>query len=182
MLSCCQVEPLQDWVRAGKPIWGTCAGLILLAKETVAEDAYFKPDTPSEVIDRRPGLLGGLDAVVHRNFFGSQVRSFEKQVQAPVLEGVEGSEPYNGFFIRAPAVIETGAQVSVLANLDNEVLSSMKLPTVRENGVAVALQQDNVLGTSFHPELTKDTRWHLYFLNMVCQYLDFGSPYVIVKN
>lgn len=173
------VQPLQDWVLQGKPIWGTCAGLILLAKETISEEGYAKPGSES-ASSRAPGLVGGLDALVHRNFFGTQVRSFEKQVQGPPNEDGQEAAPYNGLFIRAPAVLESSEQVTVLARLDAALLDSMGL--CNENGVAVAVQQENVLGTSFHPELTKDHRWHLHFFNMVCRYLEFGSPYVIVDQ
>ena len=85
-----QVEPLRDWLRAGKPIWGTCAGLILLSKWTVSEDTYVTPGIAvsaaalwlsvvaitgceSAMSSKAEGLLGGLDVVTHRNFFGSQV-------------------------------------------------------------------------------------------------------------
>lgn len=175
------VEPLQAWVRAGKPIWGTCAGLILLAKETVSEEGYVNPEVRTQDVDRSPGLLGGLDVVVHRNFFGSQVRSFEKGVQAPPRENSEDGE-YNGLFIRAPAVVEQAEHVTVLATLGVSTLEHMGLSAPSEAGAVVALQQENVLATSFHPELTKDPRWHLYFFDIVCHYLDFGSPYVYVQG
>lgn len=175
-----QVEPLQAWVREGKPIWGTCAGLILLASETISEDGYMDPTARAGNVKKLPGLLGGLDIVVHRNFFGTQVRSFEKRIAGPP-RGESQADDYNGLFIRAPAVIETSKHVTVLAALDSQALGEMDLTAPGEQGVAVAVQQENVLATSFHPELTEDPRWHLYFFDMICQFLDFGSPYVKVE-
>lgn len=136
------VEPLQAWVRAGKPIWGTCAGLILLADRAVGQKEDGQP------------LLGGLDVLVNRNYFGSQVDSFETWLQ---VQGWE--EPAHAIFIRAPAILETGPAARPLA----------LLPDVGEPEITVAVRQGRILGTAFHPELTADSRWHQLFLEMAGQ-------------
>ncbi len=136
------VEPLRTWVQAGKPIWGTCAGMILLADRAVGQKEDGQP------------LIGGLDVLVNRNFFGSQKDSFETWLQ------VQGwSEAAHAIFIRAPAILELGPGVSSLA----------VLPAEQEPEVTVAVQQGRILGTAFHPELTADLRWHELFLNIVRQ-------------
>jgi 5'-phosphate synthase pdxT subunit len=133
------VEPLRAWVRSGKPTWGTCAGLILLAER--AEGQKQGGQT----------LIGGLDVTVNRNYFGRQVDSFQTWLDAPCL----GSEPVETVFIRAPAVTEVGPGVAVLATLPDEPR------------VIVAVQQGPILATAFHPELTSDTRWHAEFVDLV---------------
>ncbi|HEY8477106.1 MAG TPA: pyridoxal 5'-phosphate synthase glutaminase subunit PdxT [Chloroflexota bacterium] len=94
------VEPLQQLVRDGLPVFGTCAGMILLARE----------------VDGRPGLLGGLDVSVRRNAFGRQVESFEIDLPVPEL----GEDPVRAVFIRAPVVERVGPGVRVLARLPDE--------------------------------------------------------------
>jgi 5'-phosphate synthase pdxT subunit len=125
--------PLQELLRGGLPAYGTCAGMILLA---------------DDVIGGRPEqqLLGGLDITVRRNAFGSQVDSFEQDVD------VSGVGSVHGVFIRAPWVERVGPGVEVLA-------------TVGEHPVAV--RQGHVLATSFHPELTGDRRMHALFLTSI---------------
>jgi 5'-phosphate synthase pdxT subunit len=129
------LEPLQVFARSGRPIWGTCAGMILLAKE---------------VVDGVPGqpILGLMDITVRRNAFGRQVDSFEADLAVPLL----GDPPFHAVFIRAPVIERVGAGVEVLAAL--------------EDGTAVAVQQGNLLATAFHPELTRDERFHHYFLKL----------------
>jgi 5'-phosphate synthase pdxT subunit len=92
--------------------------------------------------------MGLLDIGVQRNAFGRQVDSFEQELQITPLS----PEPYNCIFIRAPVVIRVGESVNVLASLDD--------------GRPVAVQQDNLLATAFHPELTRDTRVHQYFCSL----------------
>ena len=121
----------------GTPIYGTCAGMILLAKNIASGAEQGGQPT-----------LGLLDASVARNAFGRQVDSFETEIAAP--EVGEGS--VRGVFIRAPYVTDTGPNVQILARWDDKIVM------VREN---------NVLATAFHPELTGDTRVHRYFLQMV---------------
>jgi 5'-phosphate synthase pdxT subunit len=133
------VEPLRAWVRQGKPVWGTCAGMILLADRAVGQKQGGQP------------LIGGLDVLVNRNYFGRQNQSFEMLLEAPLL----GAEPFRALFIRAPAIVEVGARVEVLA----------EAPGHGEQ-VIVAVRQGPLLATAFHPELTADTRWHQLFLEM----------------
>lgn len=125
--------PLREAIQGGMPVYGTCAGLIMLA-DTV-RDAIKGQET-----------LGGLDIVVRRNAFGAQVDSFETDLDVPVL----GEPPVHAVFIRAPVVEAVGPGVATLAALDD--------------GRVVAVEQGSLLGTSFHPEITGDTRFHEYFL------------------
>ncbi len=134
------VEPLRAWVRAGKPVWGTCAGLILLADQAVGQKQGGQP------------LIGGLGVTVNRNYFGRQNQSFELLLDAPVL----GDEPFRALFIRAPAIVAALPAVEVLATA----------PGYAEQ-VIVAVRQDQILATAFHPELTNDLRWHALFLDLV---------------
>ena len=129
-------EPLKAAVASGMPMYGTCAGLIMLA------------DTLLDAINGQQ-TLGGFDLVVRRNAFGSQLDSFETDLDVPVL----GEPPMHAVFIRAPVVESVGPRATVLASLDD--------------GRVVAVKQDNLLGTSFHPEITGDTRFHQYFLDRV---------------
>jgi 5'-phosphate synthase pdxT subunit len=127
------LEPLRDALKAGLPAYGTCAGMILLAEEVVDG----RDDQP---------LLGGLDITVRRNAFGSQVESFEQDLE------VAGVGPVHGVFIRAPWVERVGSEVEVLA-------------CVGEHPVAV--RQGAVLATSFHPELTHDRAMHSFFVSTI---------------
>ncbi len=136
------VVPLRDWVQAGKPIWGTCAGMILLADRAVGQKEDGQP------------LIGGLDVLVNRNYFGSQKDSFETWLQVK-----DWAEAAHAIFIRAPAILELGTGVTSLA----------VLPAEQGPEVAVAVQQAQILGTAFHPELTADLRWHELFLKIVEQ-------------
>ena len=127
-------EPIAQMVSEGRPVWGTCAGMIMLANEITEQD---------------PVPLGLMDIGVRRNAFGRQVDSFEQELQISHLS----TEPYHCIFIRAPVVIRVGEAVNVLASLDD--------------GRPVAVQQGNLLATSFHPELTRDARVHEYFVSLV---------------
>ena len=129
-------EPLKAAIASGLPVYGTCAGLIMLA------------DTVLDSINGQQSL-GGFDVAVRRNAFGSQVDSFETDLDVPVL----GADPVHAVFIRAPVVESVGDSVRVLATLDD--------------GRMVAVEQGNLLGTSFHPEVTGETRFHEYFLDKV---------------
>lgn len=102
-------QPLREMGHAGQPIWGTCAGMILLAREAV---------------DGHPGqpLMGMMDIVVRRNAFGRQVDSFEADLDVPVL----GPPPFRGIFIRAPAVESWGPDVEVLAQLENGTVVAVR--------------------------------------------------------
>ncbi len=134
------LEPLRDAVAAGLPVYGSCAGMILLA------------DT---LLGAPPGqqTIGGLDITVRRNAFGRQVDSFETDLDVPRL----GPARMRAVFIRAPWVERAGAGVEVLATVVGGVA----------DGRIVAVQQPPLLATSFHPELTGDTRMHAHFLTLV---------------
>jgi 5'-phosphate synthase pdxT subunit len=129
-------EPLKAAIADGLPVYGTCAGLIMLANSV--QDAIEGQQT-----------LGGFDVVVRRNAFGSQLDSFETDLDIPVL----GERPVHAVFIRAPVVESVGEGVTVLAALDD--------------GRIVAVEQGGLLGTSFHPEISGETRFHEHFLAMV---------------
>jgi pyridoxal 5'-phosphate synthase pdxT subunit len=129
-------RPVRDAIAAGMPMYGTCAGLILLADRIT--DGIAGQET-----------FGGLDVTVRRNAFGSQVDSFETDLEVPVL----GDGPVHAAFIRAPLVEEVGARAEALAALDD--------------GRVVAVQQGPLLGTSFHPEVTGEHRFHERFLDIV---------------
>ena len=125
------LEPLRQRILDGMPVYGSCAGLILLCRD------IENSDQPR---------LGVLDATMRRNAFGRQVDSFETNLSIPEI----GADPLPAVFIRAPVITGVGAGVKVLAEV---------------NGQAVAVRQNNILATSFHPELTPDTRMHSYFLS-----------------
>jgi 5'-phosphate synthase pdxT subunit len=133
-------EPILDRIKHGMPAYGSCAGMILLA---------------DRVVDAVQGQLtfGGIDMTVRRNAFGRQVESFEEDLP---FEGVEG-EPVRAVFIRAPWVEEVSPDVEVLA----------KVESGPAEGRIVAVRQGNLLATSFHPEITGDTRVHRLFVEMV---------------
>ena len=129
-------EPVRDAIAAGMPVYGTCAGLILLAERIT--DGIQGQQT-----------FGGLDVTVRRNAFGSQVDSFEVDLDVAAL----GEPSVHAVFIRAPLVEEAGDGVERLATLDD--------------GRVVAVRQGSLLGTSFHPEVTGEQRFHALFLDMV---------------
>jgi pyridoxal 5'-phosphate synthase pdxT subunit len=132
------LEPLRQFA-AAKPVWGTCAGMIFLARD----------------IGRDQPLLGVMDIVVERNAFGRQVESFVAELPVPVLEPFSdnGPAPFPAIFIRAPKLASAGQAVTILARL--------------EDGTAVAARQGHWLVTSFHPELSGDNRFHHYFLSFL---------------
>ena len=141
---------LEKFYKQKKPLFGTCAGLILLAKE-VTGDSFG---------------LGYIDITVDRNAYGRQVDSFEQPVElelGPVdanynyifesdYETADRADKFNAVFIRAPKVEKTGKKVQILSSLDS---------------VPVLARQDNVLVCAFHPELSDDLRIHQYFIDMV---------------
>lgn len=129
-------EPLRAAIADGMPVYGTCAGLILLA------------DRITDGIEGQQ-TFGGLDVTVKRNAFGSQVDSFETQLDVPAL----GEPSVHAVFIRAPLVVESGESVETLASL--------------EDGRVVAVRQGALLGTAFHPEVTGEHRFHELFLDTV---------------
>src|SRR5579884_4249373 len=128
---------LSNRLKEGLPALGTCAGLILLSKKS-RDRVLGTTGQP---------LLGILDVEVNRNAFGRQGESFETDLLIPKI----GEKPYHAVFIRAPVITSVGSEVEVLART--------------EEGV-VAVQQGNIIGTSFHPELSGDSRLHRYFLSL----------------
>jgi 5'-phosphate synthase pdxT subunit len=136
------IETVSERAGAGMPVFGTCSGLIMLAKKT-HDKVIGETSQP---------VLGILDATIERNAFGRQRESFEADLDLSVL----GIEKFRGVFIRAPVVKEIGPDVRVLSRLNESI---------------VAVQQGIILGTAFHPELTADTRIHRYFLEMVMKSL-----------
>ncbi len=134
------LEPLRDLAAGGLPMWGTCAGMILLARN----------------VGRSQPLIGVLDVTVQRNAFGRQLQSFETDLTVPVLASPE--PPFRAVFIRAPLITGVGSDVEVLARLDG---------AEGRAGEIVAVRQDHLLATAFHPELTDDDRFHRYFLSFM---------------
>ena len=134
------LEPLRAAVRGGLPAYGSCAGMILLADRLL--------DAPPD-----QQTIGGLDVTVRRNAFGRQVDSFESEVD---VTGVDGG-PVHAVFIRAPWVEEAAPGVEVLGRVSGGPA----------DGRIVAVRQGSVVATSFHPELTGDTRVHRLFVELV---------------
>ena len=126
-------QPIKKLATDGKPLWGTCAGMIMLA---------------SEITENDPVPLEIMDIGVQRNAFGRQIDSFEQELE---ITGFDET-PYHAIFIRAPVIKRVGSGVSIMASL--------------QDGRPVAVQQANLMATSFHPELTKDSRFHTHFLNL----------------
>lgn len=133
------LEPLRERIREGMPAYGSCAGMILLA------------DRLENAVDGQQ-TIGGLNITVRRNAFGRQVESFEAPVDFAGMP-----EPFHAVFIRAPWVDSVGTDVNVLA----------RVSTGPAAGRIVAVRQDRVLATAFHPELTGDLRIHGYFVDLV---------------
>lgn len=136
------LAPLRARIAGGLPVYGSCAGMILLAGEVL--------DTRADAVG-----VGGLDVTLRRNAFGRQVHSFETDLE---VDGVAGP-PVRAVFIRAPWVERVGAGVQVLARVPAGHGAA--------DGRVVAVRQGAVLATSFHPEVTGDGRVHELFLEMV---------------
>jgi pyridoxal 5'-phosphate synthase pdxT subunit len=133
------IQPMQEFGK-DKPIWGTCAGAIFLAKD----------------VKRSQPLLNLMDIMVERNAFGRQTESFVTDISVPALdEFTEQPVPYRAIFIRAPIISEVQPGVEVLSTLTD--------------GRIVAARQGHLLATSFHPELSGDNRFHKLFVKMVGQ-------------
>ena len=135
------MEPIRAAIAQGLPVYGSCAGMILLSRE------ILDPASQQE-------SFGGLDISVRRNAFGRQVDSFESDLE---IVGIAG-EPIKAIFIRAPWVETCGSDVQVLASVK-----------VDGRDHPVAVRQKNALATSFHPEISGDLRIHQYFLEEICQ-------------
>jgi 5'-phosphate synthase pdxT subunit len=132
------IQPIRDFA-ARHAVWGTCAGAILLSKDA----------------RRQQPLLELMDITVERNAFGRQVASFETDLEVPVLMDLDPNSngPFHAVFIRAPLIESVHGSTKTLATLPD--------------GRIVAAQQENLLATVFHPELTPDNRFHRYFLSLV---------------
>lgn len=126
------LEPLKVRINQGMPVWGTCAGLILLANKISGDDIVH---------------LGVMDIQVRRNAYGSQLESFITEKVIPSVS----KESIKLVFIRAPWVEEVGDKVEILSQYEDKI---------------IAVRQGNILGTSFHPELTENLEFHKYFANM----------------
>lgn len=130
------MEPLKVFGQS-HAVWGTCAGAIFISKD----------------IGRDQPLLELMDIKVRRNAFGRQVDSFETDLDIPELKEATGTkDDYHAIFIRAPIIESVGGDAKVLASV--------------ADGRIVAARQGHLLATSFHPELTNDTRFHEYFLSL----------------
>ncbi|XYU19875.1 pyridoxal 5'-phosphate synthase glutaminase subunit PdxT [Bacillus pumilus] len=129
------IETIKAFAAEGKPIFGTCAGLIMLAKH---------------IEDREDAHLGLLNVSVARNSFGRQVDSFEADLEVKGLDA-----PFTGVFIRAPHIISADVSVEIMAEYDGRI---------------VMAKENNILGCSFHPELTDDHRLTQLFVEMVKSY------------
>jgi 5'-phosphate synthase pdxT subunit len=132
------IEPLREF-GARAPIWGTCAGAIFLSQDARREQP----------------LLGLMDIIVERNAFGRQVDSFEVDLIVDEIEDPE--RPFHAIFIRAPLIESVGKGVAVLARVKDS----------GSEASIVAARDGHFLATSFHPELTRDDRFHRYFLNLI---------------
>lgn len=130
------IQPIREMARDGLPVMGTCAGMVLLAKSI----SNYEMET-----------LDLMDTEVKRNAFGSQIDSFETDLEIPLM----GKEPFHAIFIRAPVIKEAKPNVKILSRL--------------ADGTIVAVRQNRLLACAFHPEFTDDLRFHSYFLDIVNQ-------------
>ena len=143
------IQPVKEMARGGLPIWGTCAGMVLLAKD---------------VSNHEMETLALMDARVKRNAFGSQVDSFEADLEIPPV----GEDPFHAVFIRAPIIEEAKPGVEILSRL--------------ADGTIVAIRQNRLLACAFHPEFTDDLRFHSYFLKLVSQKLSHKSENGVLRG
>jgi 5'-phosphate synthase pdxT subunit len=132
------LKKIKEKIASGMPVFGICAGMIMLSKK--AKDRVVgEMDQP---------LLDFLDVKIERNAFGRQKDSFESEISMDKI----GIKKFQGVFIRAPSIIETGKDVEVLSKFNEKI---------------IAVKQGNVIGTSFHPELTGDISLHKYFVSLI---------------
>lgn len=134
-------QTIEKRITEGMPVLGTCAGLIMLSKR-----AYDKV-----VGETKQKLFGMLDVVIERNAFGRQHESFEVDLEIPIL----GKDLFRGIFIRAPIINNVGENVTILTKLNDKI---------------VAVKQNNIIGTSFHPELSADRRLHELFIKNILEF------------
>ncbi len=132
------LKKIKEKIASGMPVFGICAGMIMLSKK--AKDRVIgEMDQP---------LLDFLDVKIERNAFGRQKDSFESEISIDKI----GISKFPGVFIRAPSILETGKDVEVLSKFNEKI---------------IAVKQGNIVGTSFHPELTGDLSLHKYFVNLI---------------
>ena len=134
-------QTIKKKISEGMPVLGTCAGLIMLSKRT-----YDKV-----VGETKQNLFGVLDVVIERNAFGRQHESFEVDLNIPIL----GKGLFRGIFIRSPIINNVGESVNILTKLNDKI---------------VAVKQNNIIGTSFHPELSADRRLHELFIKDILEF------------
>jgi 5'-phosphate synthase pdxT subunit len=132
------LKKIKEKIASGMPVFGICAGLILLSKK--AKDRVLG--------EMEQPLLDFLDVKIERNSFGRQRDSFESEISMEKI----GIPKFHGVFIRAPSIIETGRNIEVISKFNEKI---------------IAVKQGKILGTSFHPELTDDLSLHKYFVNLV---------------
>ncbi|KAK3901742.1 PdxT/SNO family [Staphylotrichum tortipilum] len=165
------LDPLREFVKIQhKPVWGTCAGLVMLAEQAAATKQGGQE------------LVGGLDVRVLRNRFGTQIQSFVAPLELPFLG--EGAAPFRAVFIRAPVVEEVIAPAPVAGEGNGGEREGVEVLGVFRGeggeGDVVAVRQGNVFGTSFHPELTDDVRIHVWWLGRVVEAARHGG--LVVGN
>jgi 5'-phosphate synthase pdxT subunit len=131
-------ETLKQKISEGLPVLGTCAGMIILAKRVLDKT----------IGETQQKLIKILDVTIERNAFGRQHESFEADLNIPII----GDRPFKAVFIRGPIVKETGNNVQILSKYNDKI---------------VAVQQNNIIGTSFHPELAEDNRLYSHFVRMI---------------
>ena len=134
-------QTIEKRISEGMPVLGTCAGLIMLSKR-----AYDRI-----VGETKQKLFGVLDVVIERNAFGRQQDSFEADLDIPLL----GTDPFKGIFIRAPIINNIGENITILTKLNDKI---------------VGVKQNNIIGTSFHPELSADNRIHELFIKDIVKF------------
>jgi pyridoxal 5'-phosphate synthase pdxT subunit len=153
---------LRRFVESGKPVWGTCAGCIILSDRVSSvlgggsnnTSAHTSTVSASELYGA--SHVGGVDISTCRNFFGRQTKSFQASAKSIDDRTRKVFEDFPSIFIRAPAIIHVGDKAEALARITHD-----------GEEVVVAAQQNNLLVTCFHPELTNDLRIHKYFLTLV---------------
>jgi pyridoxal 5'-phosphate synthase pdxT subunit len=132
------LKKIKEKIASGMPVFGICAGMIMLSKK--AKDRVIgEMDQP---------LLDFLDVKIERNAFGRQKDSFESEISMDKI----GIKKFQGVFIRAPSIVEAGKDVEILSKFNEKI---------------IAVKQGNVIGTSFHPELTGDLSLHKYFVSLI---------------
>jgi len=153
-------EPIKERIAAGMPVYGSCAGMILLANE-IAD--------PAKDLEGRPQQsFGGLDITVRRNAFGRQRESFETDLDFKGLDfsaGEAGVDPVHAVFIRGPWVERVGPEVEILAQVEPD--KARHTDTLHGLARIVAVRSGNLLATSFHPEVTGEKRIHELFIRMI---------------